>query len=480
MTDVSSEVSIQKEEALTDFEEDMLPDEYDQAEKNEQDSQQSDSGLLYSLKLILSAKNYGVYLITSWIFGSIVYLQAYLNLYLRALGWDFIVMGAVLSVLAVFASVMRLIGGHVGDITNRKNLSVVAMLPISVFYFIIGVFVDPLMIVIGLIVYQSHEIARSGSSAYILENTPKKHSGLAMSLFNAGKVFGIVTLVIFGASVTILGFTESFRLIFLVASFILFLCAVARAKYLEYDGQASNDFQDKWSLKRFLQENKRAAKLLLASVPGLLTIVIIDGISDSFFKFGALIYANEVLAIDISGINMILLVYSVLSVPLLFKLGRVSDKSGIRRAALIVYLLMPVSAALLILAPIITFWAPQAWILNANSTYPGLGAIFSTAFIAIVMKYLNDTLWYMVLLTLIQKSLPKKDTAKILSIFWFTVYVTSSVGPLIAGAIFEYLSPAFLFGIMLVLNLIILISIQMGSFAENSASANGNQKDVVE
>jgi len=480
MTDISSEVSIQKEENLTDLEDDMSVDEYSQDEKNEQDSQQSDGGLLHSLKLILSTKNYGVYLITSWIFGSIAYFQAYLNLYLRALGWDFIVMGAVLSILAVFASVMRLLGGHVGDVTNRKNLSVVAMVLIAVFYLIIGLFVDPIMIIVGLIVYQSHEIARSGSSAYILENTPKKHSGLAMSLFNVGKVFGIVTLAIFGSLVTIFGFTEAFRFIYLVASFILFFCSLARAKYLEYDEQTTNSFQDKWSLKRFLLENKRAAKLLLASVPGLLTVVIIDGISDSFFKFGALIYANEVLAIDISGINMILLVYSMLSVPLLLKIGRLSDKSGTRRAALIVYLLMPVSAVLLILAPIIAFWGPQTWVLTANGIYPGLGVIFSTAFIAIVMKYLNDTLWYMVLLTLIQKSLPTKDTAKILSIFWFTVYICSSIGPLIAGAIFEYLSPAFLFGIMLALNIIILVSIKTGPFAKNTSSADGNQKDVVE
>ncbi|MGV9103738.1 MAG: hypothetical protein ACOC3C_06455, partial [Candidatus Thorarchaeota archaeon] len=178
--------------------------------------------------------------------------------------------------------------------------------------------------------------------------------------------------------------------------------------------------------------------------------------------------------------NMILLVYSVLSVPLLLKIGRISDTSGTRRAALIVYLLMPVSAALLILAPIVTFWGPQTWVLAANGIYPGLGVIFSTAFIAIVMKYLNDTLWYMVLLTLIQKSLPKEDTAKILSIFWFTVYICSSIGPLIAGAIFEYLSPAFLFGIMLVLNLIILVSIKTGPFADNNSSADGSQTDAVE
>ena len=151
-----------------------------------------------------------------------------------------------------------------------------------------------------------------------------------------------------------------------------------------------------------------------------------------------------------------LIITLLVSVPLLLKVGRVSDKWGVKKAALVVYAIMPICAALLIIAPAFPSWAPQSFVDAADSIFEGLGVVFTTPFLGIFVKSINDTLWYLVLLTLIQKKLPRENTSKILAAFWFVVYTCISLGPLLAGIIYQYSEPSILFTIVLALNLLIL------------------------
>jgi cyanate permease len=117
---------------------------------------------------------------------------------------------------------------------------------------------------------------------------------------------------------------------------------------------------------------------------------------------------------------------------------------------------MPLCALLLLIAPIFPYWVPEFVRNQADSVFNGLGAIFSTPFVALVLKSVNDSVWYLLLLTIIQKNLPRRDTAKILSVFWFIVYLLSSIGPFVGGFIFQYFYQGYLFVVVFVLNLIIL------------------------
>ena len=140
-------------------------------------------------------------------------------------------------------------------------------------------------------------------------------------------------------------------------------------------------------------------------------------------------------------------------------MGRLTDRKGVKSTALAVYAIMPISAALLIVAYWIPDWAPLSFSLFANSIIPGLGVIFKTSFLAVVLKYVNDTLWYTIVLVLIRKKLPSKDTSKILSLFWFIVWIAASFGPIIGGLISEATSIMSLFVMVFILNIIILASI---------------------
>lgn len=411
--------------------------------------------LIESLRTIFSWRNYSVYLATSWIFTAFSYMGLFYNLYLLELGWEYVLIGSVLSVSSAISATSRLVGGYVGDVSNRKHLSVVAMLMLAIYNLIMGIFVEFTWIIIALLFFSTMDIFKGGSTAFIMDNIPKEHGGLGISLFSAGRVLGIITLGVFVILTPMMGFEPSLRLMFLTGGLFLIITAIVRAVLLE--GKAPEAKREGVSLVRsFVQENKRAAKLLFKVVPGMIAIVVLDSLSDSLFKFGAYIYIYTEIGIEIPGIILMSIVTIIISVPLLLGVGRMSDRRGEKKTALVVYSLMPICALLLVISPIFPYWAPVSLINQAESLFIGLGAIFSTPFIAIVLKSVNDAVWYLLLLTIIQKNLPRRDTAKILSVFWFIVFLFASVGPMIGGVVYQYFYQGHLFIVVLVLNLIIL------------------------
>ncbi|MBN2229321.1 MAG: MFS transporter [Candidatus Thorarchaeota archaeon] len=411
------------------------------------------TGLRESLSAVFSWENYRVYLATSWIFNAFVYLSSFFNLYLWNLDLGLIIIGAIGSITSVVSTIARFFGGYVGDRANRKDLAVLSMLFMAVYYLMIGIFIDPILIFIALTINASIEITKGGSTAYIMDNIPREHSGLALSLFTAGRVLSIITLFVFGVLYPFMQF-EAFRLLHLIGGVLLLFSTLLRAVYLKGVEQNRREAGTKlW--RTFIEDNKRALKFLMTVIPGMMIVCIFDSISDSFFKLGALIYMYEELYIDIPSMVIMLIVTLLIQVPVLLKIGRLTDRKGVKSTALLVYAMMPISAALLIIAYWVPDWLP-GYSLAANALIPGLGVIFKTSFLAVVLKYVNDTLWYTIVLVLIRKRLPSQDTSKILSLFWFVVWLSSSLGPLIGGIISEATNILYLFVGVFILNILIL------------------------
>ena len=399
-------------------------------------------------------------------------LWSFFNLYLRTLQWDFMAIGTALSAVAMVSVFARLIGGYVGDVIDRKKLAVVAMLMTAVYFLIIGLFTDFSFMFIGMIILGMNDIAKGGASAYIIDNIPSKHSGLALSLFMVGRSLGTVTILVFLIIEPILGFAETFRHLYLLTGIFLLICAAARAYYLDPSPQKGRvEGTPLW--KDFVTENRQAIGILVRMMPGVLIVVIIDSFSDSLFEFGALIYTNEILGVSYRGIAIMMFVYLAILTPLLLKTGRMSDTKGARGTALAVYIFMPICASLLLVAPIFPQWAPDWLIIATETRMEGLGVIFTTPFLAIVIKMVTDVLWYTILLALIRKRIPRKDTAKILAMFWAVVYLCQSIGPLIGGIIFTYFEQSYLFVVVLGLNFLIL-----GALAKNGLVSD--EADVPE
>ncbi len=434
-----------------------IKEKLDRFEERLYEIREESPSLLDSLRTIFSWRNYSVYLTTSWVFTAFSYMGAFFNLYLlEELNWEYWLIGAVLSITAAVSAVSRLVGGYVGDVSNRKHLSVIAMLMMAGYNLIMGIFVEFTWIIIALLLFSTMDIFKGGSTAFIMDNIPKKHGGLGISLFSAGRIFGIVTLGAFVVLNTSMeNFGESLRLMFLIGGLFLVFSALVRAALLE--GKAPEMKREGISLiQSFIQDNKRALGLLVKTVPGMLAIVALDAISDALFRFGAYIYIYVEVGIEVPGLILMTILTIIISVPMLLGTGRFSDRRGEKKTALIAYSIMPICAILLLISPSFPYWAPTALINQADLLFAGLGAVFSTPFIALLLKSVNDAVWYLLLLTIIQKNLPRYDTAKILSVFWFVVYLLSSVGPSFGGVVFEYFPQSYLFIVVFLLNIIIL------------------------
>ncbi|MDF1538811.1 MAG: MFS transporter [Candidatus Thorarchaeota archaeon] len=427
------------------------------------------------MRTIFSNKNYTVFLTTSWVYSTFNYMSSYFNLYLRSLGWDVLLIGVVLSISAGFSGIFRLIGGYMGDVVDRKKISFFAYLTLALYFLAIGIFFEFWVVIAAILAISIHDLFRSGSSAYLMDNVPKEHSGFALSLFTAGRGLSIISLIVFGFIEPMIGFSEAFRAMYIMTGFCVLVASGARAYFLDSSVQLQKR-TDRGLISEFFSQNRKAAVLLITAIPGLISVVVLDTISDSLFKTVALIYANEELSIDIAGINLILMFQLLISVPLLLKMGRITDRKGVKKAAIVVYSVMPISAALLFFAPLFPYMIPAGFVLAFDTYAPGLSVIFSTAFVGIVMKYLNDALWWGLIVILIRKRLPQTDTAKVLSIFWVIVYILSSVGPAIAGFIYTFLNPQSTFLTVFVLNILILISVAKGPFGNN----NSEQQQEIE
>lgn len=407
-----------------------------------------------SLRAIFAWKNYRIYLITAWVFNAFEYLSSFLNLYLWEIIRNLVIIGAISTAAYAVSAIARFFGGYIGDTINRKTLAVVSMFLMTIYHVMIGIFIDPVFIFVAILIVSSMEVTKGGSSAYIMDNIPREHSGLALSLFTAGRTLSIITLAVFAFLFPSIGF-EAYREINLAGGILLLGSTIGRAIFLRSSPQIKREAGTKlW--RNFIDENSRAMKILLTMLSGMMVVCILDAVSDAFFKLGALIYMYDVLFIDVQSITIMMIATLLIQVPVLLKIGRLSDRKGVKSTAIAVYAMMPVSAALLILAYWVPDWAPPSVIDAANLLIPGLGVIFKVSFLAVVLKYVNDQLWYVIMLILIRKKLPGRDTSKILSMFWFVIYLTSSIGPLIGGVVSEFSSFLILFVGMLVLNVLIL------------------------
>ncbi len=437
------------------------------------EAQEENIGIRASLSAVFSWSNFRIYLATAWIFNAFAFLGSFFNLYLWSIVPNMIFIGTIATITSAIGTTARLFGGYVGDTVNRKTLAVLSMFILAIYYLMIGLFMDPLLIFVALTICASVEITKGGSTAYIMDNIPREHSGFALSLFTAGRALSIITLTVFGILYPILGF-EAFRQLHLVGGILLLASTILRAAYLESSPQQGREAGTKlW--KSFVDDNKRALSTLLAIIPGMIIVCIFDSISDSFFKLGALIYIFVELDIEVPSMVIMIIATLIIQVPLILKVGRLVDRKGVKSTALMVYAIMPISAVLLIIAYWVPDWAPLSFSMTANSIIPGLGVIFKTAFLAVVLKYVNDTLWYTIVLVLIRKRLPSKDTAKILSMFWFIVWISSSLGPIVGGLISEATSIMSLFVMVFILNIIIL-----GAIARYDLTTKGQNGQEIQ
>ncbi|MHA2425042.1 MAG: MFS transporter, partial [Candidatus Thorarchaeota archaeon] len=439
------------------------PDQTDQTETDELDPK--NMSWFQSVRQVTKNRNWTLYLITVWIYGAMNVLYQYFNLYFRDIGISYFSVGVLTSGLLVVRLLGNLVSGYLADNYDRRKLSVFTMIFSGLGYMLLVFVQDFLLVAIAMIIMGLSAFTGTAGIAYQMQQVDRRFGGVAQSLFNLGTSLGLLPLyfisVLLGAGVD---FISVMQILLFSSSILYFVCAGIRAFGLESIPMPKRKVESQNLLRDFMRENVRGLKLLVRVFPVFVAVICIDALSDSFYAFANTYYLNETLNYGLGEINFMFLITLLISVPLTLYLGRFFDKHGGRKLTIAVYSIMPVSISLLIVARFVPNYTPDSWLLAIDQVYPGLSVIFTLAFLATAMKSINDTLWWSVLGTYIQKSLPRQDLGKLFSLTAVIILAVVSLGPIPAGIIYTNWQGLPLLFITLIINIFIFILLLVRSF----------------
>ncbi|MFW9850166.1 MAG: MFS transporter [Candidatus Thorarchaeota archaeon] len=433
-----------------------------------------------SVKHVTQNRNWTLYLITVWIYGAMNVLYQYFNLYFRDIGISYISVGILTSGLIVVRLVGNIVSGYLADNYDRRKLSVFTMTFSGIGYLMLVFVQDFLLVAVAMITMGLSAFTGTAGIAYQMQQVDRRFGGVAQSLFNLGTSLGLLPLYFISVLLDAgYGFISVMQILLFVSSILYFVCAGIRAFGLESIAMPTRQSTSDNVLRDFIGENARGLKLLVRVFPVFVAVICIDALSDSFYSFANTYYLNETLEYGLGEINFMFLITLLISVPLTLYLGRFFDKHGGRNLTIAVYSIMPVSISLLIIARFVPNYTPESWLIAINQVYPGLGVIFTLAFLATAMKSINDTLWWSVLGTYIQKSLPRQDLGKLFSLTTVLILAVVSLGPIPAGWIYTNWQGLPLLFITLVINILILVVLVAFRF-EPSISVEELEKELGE
>ncbi len=448
---------------MADVDEIIEVDEIKEAEKTEVDTKSivvnegASTSWFEAVRQTMSNKNFTIFLFTAWIYSSIQVVNRYFPLYLRDVGLTYVLVGVFVSLITGVSLIGEFVSGYLADNYDRRKLASITMAVNGIGYFIIAFSGDILIMAIGFMMFGIASFTSKGGTAYIMEQIDRRHGGVAISLFTLGTVFGLFPLFAVGILLNFgMEFIPVMSTMFMMSGIAYMICAFIRIKWLDSTDPGKRALKSDNVIRDFFYENIRSIKLLARVFPVFIAVFCIDALSDTFYGFANLYYVNETLGFGIGDINLMLLLTLTFSIPLTLYLGRFFDKHGGKRLTLVVYSVMPIAIGLLVVAQNVPYIAPLSWLEVADSIYPGLSVLFSLAFIATAIKSINDVLWMSVINTYIQKSLPRQDLGKMLSLTTVFVLLIVTVGQIPAGVIYELFRGVPLLFMALALNFVIL------------------------
>ena len=420
-------------------------------------NQEIDESWTMSVRHLMANRNFKVFVVTNWIAGSLNVLWHIMNLYLRDIGINYVLLGFLFSAMTLVTLIGTLVASYLADNYDRRNLAIITMAINCIAMFILSIAANFEIVALGLITMALSNFTSKGGTAYIYQVIDRKYGGVAISLFTMGALFGLGPLfamaILFNIGWT---FILIMRTVFFIGAILCGITVVIRILWLESTPIPERE-RNTSIIRDFISESYRGLKLLVRVFPILVGVMMIDALSDNLYGFSNLFYINETLEFNIGQIFLMILITLAISVPLTLLLGQRFDKRGGKRITIAVYSVMPIALTLLILAQYIPFIAPLEWVDILDIVYPGLGVILSLAFIATAIKTTNDNLWGTVMGAYIQKSLPKADIGKMIGVSALLVLLVGSITPIFSGYIYTLFEGVPLIIGAIILNIVILV-----------------------
>ncbi|MGV9170851.1 MAG: MFS transporter [Promethearchaeia archaeon] len=282
-----------------------------------------------SFRGVTAKRNCSVYLITVWIYSSMLVLDRYFAIYFRDIGISYVLIGILFSVLFGIRLVGNFVSGYFADNYDRRKIAVGTMALSSAGYLLLSVSGDFRTLAVSMIIIGASAFTRTAGRAYYMEQIDRKFGGVAQSLFTLGTGLGLVPLYVVSILLNLGGvFVDVMRILLFIAGILYSVCAVIRATVLKSTKIPERQQDVDHILEDFKSENSRGLNLLAKVFPVFLAVLIVDALSDSFYRFTELYYMNETLDFGMHEINLILFITLLISVPLTLLIGHLFDKNG--------------------------------------------------------------------------------------------------------------------------------------------------------
>ena len=164
MTELIQQTNKRRESEVADNPDVLGPDLLDGEQIVDSEEASEEIGLKESLRAIFSWRNYSVYLTTGWVITSFSYMGLFLSLYFIDLNWEYVVIGALFSIVNFIAILSRFVGGYVGDVVNRKHLAAGATFCLAIYNLLLGLSIEFTIIFIAL--FFGYQIYSQGFTTY--------------------------------------------------------------------------------------------------------------------------------------------------------------------------------------------------------------------------------------------------------------------------------------------------------------------------
>ena len=126
-----------------------------------------------------------------------------------------------------------------------------------------------------------------------------------MGIFQTSSGFGLISL---GLVTWLLAMGVPFVITIQIVFFIGFICymaaAIIRAAFLAKPKEIVRKKKDTNQAREFLRQNANALKLLWVILPVFTVVLILDALSDGFYRFVSTFYLNEALGFSIGEISI--------------------------------------------------------------------------------------------------------------------------------------------------------------------------------
>lgn len=247
-----------------------------------------------------------------------------LPIYLRELGASDFQVGFSYTLLALSYTLMQFLGGILSDRFGRKLLITIPSFFFPILYFLAGNSSHWTTLILFLIIANSISALQLPSFySMIAESVPKNKRGIAYSGFELFVILGITI----GPAIGMLLIPRvEIRYLFYFTSFVTFLCAIARMIWLKETHHYRTKINKFDSFKKLF--NKKMFLIILA-------------LSSLFLLFNLTtrgpfisLYANEVMNLDKSKINLFFASGGFAAVIYSFWGGKTIDKWGSKNVLL--------------------------------------------------------------------------------------------------------------------------------------------------